>query len=409
MSLSFRVALAAAGCLISAGFSSTLQAASGLQIGLSGSVIGGVSTVGDPRLSEIQSGGHDPGRNGFSVPNVELSFSAAVDPFWDAQANLVTLINAEGETVVELEEAFAVSRALPAGLQLKAGQYYTEFGRHNAQHPHTWAFIDQPVIASRLLGADGLRSQGGRISWLAPTPWFSEFYVGVQNAGGETAFSFMGSGAGHAHGGEAVEEASFAEYPLVDRVVNGPEDFLYSMRLLNGFDHSETLSSNLGVSALFGPNNTGFATRTQIVGLDYFLKWRPQSSSKGFPFVAWHTEVMNRRYQAGDEHDSEHQMLTDSGLFSYVQWGFQPGWVVALRYEYARGEEEHVHEEHVGETDPLRDLRQRVSANITYFPTEFSKLRLQYNVDSADYLDDTEHSIWAQLEYNIGAHMAHKF
>ena len=290
------------------------QAGDGLQIGLSGSVVGGGSSEGNAHLSDLQSGGHDPSRNGFSVPNVELSLSASVDPFFDAQANIVTQINAEGETVVELEEAYAISRALPGGLQLKAGQFYTEFGRQNIMHPHVWAFMDQPVISSRLLGGDGLRSQGARLSWLAPAPWYSEIYGGIQNASGETTTSFIGSGSGHGHGGAEEGEPVFAEYPLLDRSINGAEDFLYSARWLNGFDLSDSLSANVGLSALQGPNNTGVETQTQIYGADLYIKWRSESSNKGFPFVAWHTEFMTRSFQAGDESNADHQVLSDAGL-----------------------------------------------------------------------------------------------
>ena len=42
----------------------------------------------------------------------------------------------QGDTVVELEEAIMTTRSLPKGLQLKAGQFLTEFGRINPTHPH---------------------------------------------------------------------------------------------------------------------------------------------------------------------------------------------------------------------------------------------------------------------------------
>lgn len=110
--------------------------------------------------------------------NVELSIGATVDPYFDGQTHLIFLIDADGETVVELEEAFFTTRSLPWGLQVKGGQFFTEFGRQNKQHPHTWAFVDQPVVLSRFFGGDGLRSQGVRTSWLIPTDWYSEFYLG---------------------------------------------------------------------------------------------------------------------------------------------------------------------------------------------------------------------------------------
>ena len=46
---------------------------------------------------------------------------------------------------------------------------------------------------------------------------------------------------------------------------------------------------------------------------------------------------------------------------------------------------------------------------LTWFPTEFSKLRLQYNFDRSDLFPHDEHSLWLQLEFLLGAHAAHKF
>ena len=384
----------------------------GLQIGLSGMTSAGLSSEPNQTLQNLQAGGHDPNRNGFTIQNVELSLSAAVDPYWDAQVNIVSLITTDGQSLFELEEAFFISRALPFGLQLKGGQFYTEFGRHNAQHPHTWAFVDQPVIANRLLGPDGLRSQGGRISWLAPSPWFSELFFAIQNASGETTTSFIGNGSGHGHG--AAEEETlpaFAEHLLVDRPINGIDDFLYSSRWLNSVDIGDTLSTNLGLSGLLGPNNTGLSTYTTVVAADFYVKWQAVQSNKGFPFISWHTELMQRQYLAGDETATDHNRLKDTGLFSYVLWGFHPGWVAGVRYELANGVETDAaeHDHSAEEIDPLRDLRQRISANLTYFPSEFSKIRVQYNNDTADSINRTAHSLWLQFEYTIGAHMAHQF
>ena len=132
----------------------------GFDLSLSALGAVGGSSASDRELEFLQAGGHDPGRNGFNLQNIELSLSATVDPYFYAQANVVFLIDRHGDTVVELEEAFVTSRALPAGLQLKAGQYLTDFGRLNAQHPHSWAFVDQPVVLSRFLSPDGLRNPG---------------------------------------------------------------------------------------------------------------------------------------------------------------------------------------------------------------------------------------------------------
>ena len=363
-----------------------------LQIGLSGLFAAGGSSVDKPALANLQAGGHDPNNIGFTVQNVELSIGATVDPYLDGQANLIFLLNADGETVVELEEAFFTTRGLPGGLQVKGGQYFTEFGRQNKQHPHTWAFVDQPVVLSRFFGGDGLRSQGVRASWLMPTNWYSEFYVGVQNAKGETATSFLNV-AGEVIGG----------HTLIDRDARGSGDMLYTARWLNGIDISDTLSMNLGVSGLWGPNASGNTTTTQIVGTDLYLKWQPATSQRGYPFVTWHTEVLQRVYEAKDPGDPAREILRDQGLFTQVLWGFKPGWVAGLRWETAGAEGN-------TSTDPLRDTRTRLSPNLTWYPSEYSKVRLQYNRDRAEHLPaKTADSLWLQFEFSLGKHMAHTF
>lgn len=356
-------------------------------LGVSALFSAGGSSATDEELAHLQAGGHDPGKNGFTVQNVELSLSGAVDPYLDGQAHLIFLIDREGETVVELEEAFLTTRALPYGLQVKAGQFFTEFGRHNVQHPHSWAFADQPVILSRFFGGDGLRSQGARLAWLTPLPWYSEIYVGVQNAAGETVTSFL-----------FAPDETVGGHTLIDRGgARGLSDLLWSARWLNGGDWSDTVSVNVGVSALHGPNSTSEDAQTRLYGIDWYLKWRPLVNQRGFPFLAWQSEWLTRHYEtpAGT--------LQDQGGYTQLLWGYAPRWVAGLRLEYAHGKD-------AESSDSLRDRRKRYTANLTFYATEFSKLRLQYNRDSAEHLaDNTANSIWLQYEFNLGAHSAHKF
>ena len=328
-----------------------------LKIGLSGQFAFGGSSVDNDGLMNLQAGAHDPARNGFTVQNVELSIGAAVDPYLDAQAYLIFQIDAAGDTVVELEEAYFTTRALPIGLQLKGGQFFTEFGRQNSQHPHSWSFVDQPVILSRIFGGDGLRSQGARLSWLLPTDWFSDLQFGLQNAKGETAVSYL-----YAPGAE------IANHVLIEREARNFSDLLYSLRWLNGLDLSDAVSVNLGISGLWGPNASGFETDTTVFGADAYLKWQAAYTQCGFPFVAWHSEILKRRYQAGDPSDPTHETLTDWGGFTQALWGFRPGWVAGLRLEYASSDGDN-------SADPLRDSRKRVSSNLSWYPSDFSKIR----------------------------------
>ena len=97
----------------------------------------GTSTEDDESLQTLQGGGHDPRKRGFTVQNIELSLTGAVDPYLTGEAHLVFFLDPlSGETHVELEETFLTTTSLSHGLQLEAGHFFTEFGRLNPRHPH---------------------------------------------------------------------------------------------------------------------------------------------------------------------------------------------------------------------------------------------------------------------------------
>ena len=162
----------------------------------------GFSSENDDSISTLQGGAHDPKSRGYTLGQAELSLSGVVDPYFTADAHILSLVNTtSGESVFEVEEAFLTTTGLPFGLQLEVGYFLTEFGIINAQHPHVWDWLDMPVVNSRMFGGDGMRQGGFRASWLLNTPWFSQLHFGMQNANGVTMASFLGGELAHAHGG----------------------------------------------------------------------------------------------------------------------------------------------------------------------------------------------------------------
>lgn len=406
-----------------------------MDIGLVGTFAAGGSTADDIE-GGTQLGGHDPNQNGFTIQGVELNLQGAIDPYFRGNANVLFSVDSGGESFLELEEAWLETISLPWNFQVRAGQYLTEFGRLNTQHPHTWSFVDTPLVNARFLGPDGLRNPGARLSWLAPTPFYSEMFLGIQDSHGETAANFRSSG--HSHGGEDEEEVPFAyRHADNDRGVDGLGDLLFTPRLAMSFDVTDNQVLLLGASAAFGPNSSGETgdTMTQIYGVDVTWKWKSPDAHAGFPFVMWQTEAMLRRYDAGffdwqeavdageeaiiDEDTTLpavllREMLTDYGLYSQLLWGFRKGWVAGLRYDVVTGEEADYEKLNLlfdGETlgrDPERNQHWRLSPNLTWYPSEFSKLRLQYNYDDRRDIGG-DHSVWLQFEFLLGAHAAHKF
>jgi len=354
----------------------------------------------DKHLDQLEVGDHDPQQRGFNARNIELAFDGAVDPYFEGFANIVFKLDNDNETSVEVEEAFLQTTSLPFNLQLKGGQFFSAFGRINPTHPHTWDFADDPLVHGLFLGSDGLRGVGAQISWIVPVPWYSQLLLGVQNGSGNTGFSFRNPG----------DNGIFFDRITTDREMRGLEDFVWVPRWENSVDLSPTQVVLAGVSGAFGSNDTGAHTRTQIYGGDFLYKWKSANAEGGFPFVKWQTEVMYRRFEAGrgvDDTFPVAETFHDWGIYSQVLWGFKKGWVAGIRGDYVDMQDSRF-------TDDIdRESRSRISADLTWYPTEFSKIRLQYNHDFLDqnfFLAGRDiDSVFLQFEFILGSHGAHKF
>lgn len=351
----------------------------------------------EPDVGSLQLGDHDPAVRGFTLPNSEISLDGAVDPYFKGFSSIVLKLDSHGETGIELEEVYFLTTSLPWNMQVKGGQFFTEFGRQNPQHPHSWAFVDQPLVLNRIFGPEGLRSQGARVSWLAPTSWYTEAMVSVLNSTGGTTFSFRSDESSEIHGGVPAE-----------RGVRGAQDLLLVPRIAASFDLTDTQTLLLGASAAFGPNNSGPRANTRVYGADVYWKWKSVTAQQGFPFVSLQTEVLYRRYEAAERQAVDEpgvtlldETLSDGGMYSQLLWGIKPRWVAGLRGEFASGGD-------AAFDSQLRTDRIRLSPNLTWYPTEFSKVRLQYNYDDRQGIG-RDHSVWLQFEFLMGAHASHKF
>jgi hypothetical protein len=365
-----------------------------MNIGFDGLADAGWST--NPDVRALQKGDHDPAVRGFTIPQGEMSLNAVVDPYFKGFSNIVFKLDENGETGVELEELYFLTTSLPHSLQLKGGQFLTDFGRQNATHPHAWSFVDQPLVIGRMFGPEGMRGQGARLSWLLPTSFYTEAMLTVLNPSGGTTFSFLSDESAAIHLGE-----------LADRRVEHAKDLVYVPRITGSYDLTDNTTLLLGASAAFGPNNAGPETRTSVYGADLFWKWKSPRAAAGFPFVSFQAEAMARRYDTdartsattpGTTYPAE--LLKDQGGYAELMWGVKPRIVLGLRAERVTA-------------DPTLDAesradRTRLSPNYTWYPTEFSKVRLQYNFDDRAGFG-RDHSLWLQFEFIMGAHAAHKF
>lgn len=322
----------------------------------------------------LQTGGHDPSETGFNLQQLEVSIGKSVDPYFRFDANLVFSLFG-----VELEEAYGTTLALPGRFQIRLGQFLTRFGRLNASHPHAWDFADQPFALGRVFGGEGNRGLGVEGSWLAPLPWSVEVYLSLTGAAGEgTARSFYGA---------------------EDLGVESPLDLLLVAALKQFFPLGDDWSLLVGLSYAGGPNATGAGNRSEVYGIDLYLKYRPIGAGSHTQ-IAFQSEWLWRRRQVPEN------VLSDASGYAQLVWRFARRWGTGLRWELGTP----ASRTGADSLDPLwTENRQRVSGQLSFWPTEFSRLRLQGSIDAPGWQDDPVVALFLACELVVGAHGAHKF
>jgi hypothetical protein len=318
-------------------------------------------------------GDHDPKENGFNLQALELAVGASVDPYFRFDSNIVFL-----QSGSEIEEAYGTTLALPYGLQVRAGKFLTRFGRFNATHPHTWTFADQPLVMGRFFGPDGNRGVGIEVSELISfLPWYAEVVLAANDTRGEGE-SFI----------VANPDGSLPH-------VKSLGDLQYTGNINQFFPLSDDFSLSWGVSGAAGHNAPAAPSWTEILGTDVYLKYRPLTEGST-TIVSLSAEALVRRYQtpAG--------VVEDTGAFAHLFWRFALRWGAGLSAEYVNA----------AQSDPfnVQGLQQRYKANVTFWPSEFSRLRLQYDIEPpGPNHSDVGHAVFLAVEFAVGAHGAHKF
>src|SRR5687768_901792 len=133
-----------------------------------------------------------PSANGFSLGESEISFAANIDDKFYGQLTLA-MESEDGEDHLGVEEAYIDTTALPDGLSLRAGRFFSNIGYLNSHHAHTDNFFDRPLAYQAFLGGQ-YGDDGVQLRWVAPTALFLEL-------GGEVFRGQAFPSGGAQHGG----------------------------------------------------------------------------------------------------------------------------------------------------------------------------------------------------------------
>jgi hypothetical protein len=347
----------------------------------------------------LEEGGHAHGslERGFNLRELEVSFSGSVDPYFDAWAILAV---AGGE--VEAEEAYVQTRKFVPGLQIRFGKFFSGIGYLNRQHPHQWDFVDQALPYDLLFGGQ-VNEVGVQVNWLPSLPFYT--LLGFEALQGENAGVSQHLGPDTAPAfGDMAGPRLFTGFAKVAPEVGYAGTLQFGASVGRSRQHQELHGEEEVMEALEGPatflgfdavyrydSGREWGVGDVTVQGEYFRRW------KDLAFVG--TDPVPSPGPALD--------FTQDGLYAQAVYGFAARWTAAFRFDVA-GLVNSVE----GEAGAASEASsRRYTANVTFNPTEFSRLRLQYTRGdfAAESGRETYNQVWVQFQVSLGAHGAHRF
>jgi hypothetical protein len=321
-------------------------------------------------------------RNGFNLREGELYLFAPVDPYVDLYANLPI-----DETGISIEELYAVTTFLPAGLQIKGGKFKSNFSRLDAQHPHAWDFYDIALPYRAFFGDEGLGGQKGvQFTYLPPLSVYT--LIGVEGFQGENDL-FFGNEA--AEGPHAM--TAFAKFSI---------------------DLSDNSTLYFGPSLLYGKTKTqdvipgeevnGYNTLYEMEGV---WKWKPDNR-KTLTIQGEYLFLANRSGNATNLTTMavESLLRKQDGFYVQTMYRFNR-WGLGARYDMLNA---FANTFQLAGVQQLSGTPRRETITAEFNASEFTRIRLQLAHDcSYPSYGRTNNEAILQFLFGIGAHAAHAF
>lgn len=337
---------------------------------------------------------------GFNLNYAELTLSAPVDPY----VELFSTFHLSAFEF-EIEEAYGRSRGLPFNTEIIAGKFLSHFGRLNGQHAHFWNFNDKPLVYEHFFGSENLNELGVRLGWLAPTDFYLDLGLEVLQGQNNASFGQQGFTSGD-------QELKAVDWPnLIVATAKTSVDLTDNLILLGGLSYARGGTRFVGADAADDPHAGHFhaqqasdapealaeyAGATQVLGGDLSLRWFLDS----YRDINWQSEILLRQSQ-GNRYVEGTPVATSFlqwGGYSQVLWRFAQQWRAGVRADLMAGQPQ--------------GNQSRYTTMVEYLPTEFTRLRMQYNLDATGFSATEQapvHGLFVNLNLVMGAHGAHEF
>lgn len=328
-----------------------------------------------------------PFDEGFAIGEAEFNISANVDDKFTAWLTAALAIE-DGESVIEIEEAWLETTALPAGLSARFGRFFSGIAYLNNKHAHSWDFADQPLPYQAFLG-DQYLDDGLQLRWIAPTNLFVE-------AGAEVFRGSRYPAAGAADSG----------YGANSLFVNVGGDVGSDHSWLAGISHLQATSIDRESGDEDDP--LVFTGDSDTTIAHFVWKWAPNGNWKQRNFVVqteWFRNTDDGEYTlpgtAPQSYDND-----QSGWYLQAVYQPFPRWRFGARMDQLSKDAAGAAFDGSVLAAPA-DNPKRYSLMTDWSNSEFSRLRLQVTRDEAGPSSDTQWGL--QYIHSIGAHGGHSF
>ena len=305
-----------------------------------------------------------------STSGLEIAVQGYVNPF--ARAD-VYLHKHEGESVVELEEAFlTIERGLPLHLGLRTGKFRPSFGKINRDHSHTYYYILPSRPAQSLLGSEMWSSTGIEASILAPLPWYSNFSLSYMQAG--------------------IHDRDDDSKKSVNKEAEIPS--AAALRFSNFFEINSITHLETGVNHYF----TVSEKSEVISGVDLKFKWRPdkyRSFTIQGELMQKSGEEIHTEKKYHDEHKSGDDDIHETIVaYGWLNMQFNKVWDGGLIVDYSNDLDEAEYKS--------------VGLFVGFSPVEESSVfRIRLHQEYHD--KKPAFSIVGQIIWSLGPHKPHRF
>jgi len=344
--------------------------------------------------------------NGFSAGHNEINMGGTVTEDTSGVISFA-VENHDGESSIDLEEAYVETTALGNGVTVKAGQFYSHIGLLNTKHEHRQDFANASLVYIGMF-AGHLSNTGVQLRYEQAGD--IGFAVGVEastgadypgghnedNNGGLTLFAKASGDIGSKSSwsaGVSSYSSDFDARHTGGHHAGGGEEF--------EIEAGSVKVTGVDLEYVFSPNGKGESGELKI-SMEYYM--RDEDGEAMF------TDALGE--VASADYDGE-----QSGYYVAAVYRFMPKWRVGLRFDHL--ESDNSFSNYDGDVDAnttsilLADFEdesrlisdrepERTTLMVDYAPNHNTTLRAQYMQD--DVGAETEDRIYLQYIVAIGGH-----